>query len=79
METLVRNDHNVIQPRGSMLDSRTFRACGRGCPLGLDELVSSGSLELSDGIYSLTERGKTDFEIARDELFLKPPARSKTD
>lgn len=51
---------------------------------GLDELVTSGSLELSDGIYSLTERGKADFVRARDELFLegmpgtKPsdPARS---
>jgi hypothetical protein len=44
---------------------------------GLDELVSSGSLELSDGIYSLTERGKTDFERTRDELFLEGMPGSK--
>ena len=47
---------------------------------GLDELVSSGSLELFDGIYSLTERGKTDFERARDELFLEGlPGAKPTD
>ena len=47
---------------------------------GREELVSSGSLELFDGIYSLTERGKTDFERARDELFLEGlPGAKPTD
>ena len=32
---------------------------------GLDALVSDGSLELSDGIYSLTEDGLASWEIGR--------------
>lgn len=44
---------------------------------GLDHLVSSGFLEFSEGIYSLTETGKTEFEKFKTELFLEGAPGSK--
>ncbi|NLD06046.1 MAG: hypothetical protein GX672_09220 [Synergistaceae bacterium] len=44
---------------------------------GLDGLVSSGTLEFSEGIYSLTEAGKTEFERLKTELFLEGAPGSK--
>lgn len=44
---------------------------------GIDDLVSSGSLECLEGIYSLTEAGKTEFERSRNELFLDGSPGSK--
>ncbi len=43
----------------------------------LDDLISSGFLELSEGIYSLTETGKTEFERLKNELFLESAPGSK--
>lgn len=37
----------------------------------LDGLVSEGSLELSDGIYSLTEVGRNVYDKLKNELFLE--------
>ena len=44
---------------------------------GIDDLVSSGSLEFSEGIYSLTESGKAESERSRNELFLEGAPGSK--
>lgn len=46
-------------------------------PAELDSLVSSGFLELTDEIYSLTETGKTEFEKLTREFFLEGTPGSK--
>ena len=46
---------------------------------GLDGLVSNGFLELSDGIYSLTEAGRNEYDRLKNELFLEgAPGRKPT-
>jgi len=47
---------------------------------GLDGLVSNGFLELSDGIYSLTEAGRNEYDRLKNELFLEgAPGRKPSD